>query len=90
MKTGKELWGKFEVTIYENIQLLNVEKLKEFLERTIFQIYSISLTENNYDVATGLIKNRFGKNLEIIVRSHANKLLNKTSVISGTHFRELR
>lgn len=48
----------------------------------------LALTQNNYDIAIGLLKDRFGKD-EIIVRSGINKLLSLSFVKSGANLTNL-
>lgn len=77
-ESWQEFWEQFEVTVHKNVQLSNIEKLNYinnfFKGLTLKGIQGLALTQNNYDVAIRLLKDRFVKN-KIEVRSHINKTL---------------
>ncbi|XP_035231814.1 uncharacterized protein LOC118203642 [Stegodyphus dumicola] len=89
----QEFWSQFDNAIHSNERLSKVDKynyLKAFLKGpALISIQGLLVSENNYDLAVELLKERYGKK-EIIVRSHINHLLNLSAVKSASYLKQLR
>ncbi|XP_035233960.1 uncharacterized protein LOC118205787 [Stegodyphus dumicola] len=88
----QEFRSQFDNAIHSNERLSKVDKynyLKAFLKGPdLISIQGLLVSENNYDLAVELLKERFGKK-EIIVRSHINHLLNLSAVKSASYLKQL-
>ncbi|XP_053380526.1 uncharacterized protein LOC128548911 [Mercenaria mercenaria] len=74
-----EFWDSFECTIHKNKMLSNVEKFT-YLRNKLYgeakrAIMGIALTEENYDVAIEILKDRFG-NIQEVIDLHYNQMIN--------------
>ena len=74
-----EFWDSFDSAINKNSALTNVEKmnyLRSKLEgKALLAISGLELTSDNYDVASTLLKERFGDE-QLVVDNHYAKILN--------------
>ena len=74
-----EFWDAFESAIHSNKQLHDVDKfnyLKAQLKGTVSEVISgLELTQENYDIAINLLKERYGKK-QIMIKAHFAKLMN--------------
>ena len=90
----QEFWDTFEGTIHKNPSLQPIEKfnyLRAQLENEALQsIEGLELTNTNYEVATILLKERYGNN-QLIVDEHDTKLIvmppasNKTTLLCAMY-----
>ena len=90
----QEFWDTFEATIHKNSSLQPIEKfnyLRAQLENEALQsIEGLELTNTNYEVATILLKERYGNN-QLIVDAHDTKLIvmppasNKTTLLCAMY-----
>ncbi|KFM58018.1 hypothetical protein X975_21488, partial [Stegodyphus mimosarum] len=71
-------WGQFEGAIHENKQLSKIDKfnyLKSFLKDSALKcIQGLTLTQNNYDLAVELLKERFGSERTFVDKQISRKL----------------
>ena len=90
---GQQFYETFEATIHENVTLSNIEKfsyLKGYLGGATEKcIDGIPLTNDNYDSALNLLKERFA-NPQLMIASHMKKLLKIEKVKLGKNCKELR
>ena len=74
-----KFWGAFESAIHSNKQLHDVDKfnyLKAQLKGTASEVISgLELTQENYNIAINLLKERYGKK-QIMIKAHFAKLMN--------------
>ena len=74
-----EFWDAFESAIHSNKQLHDVDKfnyLKAQLKGTASEVISgLELTQENYNIAINLLKERYGKK-QIMIKAHFAKLMN--------------
>ena len=74
-----EFWDAFESAIHSNKQLHDVDKfnyLKAQLKWTASEVISgLELTQENYNIAINLLKERYGKK-QIMIKAHFAKLMN--------------
>ena len=74
-----EFWDVFESVIHSNKQLHDIAKfnyLKPQLKGTASEVISGSeLTQENYNIAINLLKERYGKK-QIMIKDHFAKLMN--------------
>ena len=94
MVKWQEFWDTFEATIHKNPSLQPIEKfnyLRAQLENEALQsIEGLELTNTNYEVATILLKERYGNN-QLIVDAHDTKLIvmppasNKTTLLCAMY-----
>lgn len=77
-RSWQSFWGQFETTIHQNETLSNIDKfkyLKSYLmDRAAMAIEGLSVTEQNYNIAVDLLKDRFGRK-ELIIDDHMEHLL---------------
>ena len=80
-------------TVHKNSQLSNIEKfsyLKGYLGGEAEKcVEGITLTEENYEEALKVLKERFG-NPQLTITAHMNKLLKLNKIKSGANVKELR
>ncbi|CAG2211395.1 unnamed protein product [Mytilus edulis] len=83
----KEFWDQFEVTVHKNTKLSNVEKfsyLKSKLHGTAQSAISgLQLSNENYDVAIDILKDRFG-DIQNAVNAHYVELINLSCASNRT------
>ena len=83
----------FTAAVDSSETLSNVEKftyLRGYLEEDALRtIQGLSLTENNYDKAMALLKDRFG-NTQVIITAHMNELLKLRKIESDKDLHALR
>ena len=94
MVKWQEFWDTFEGTIHKNPSLQRIEKfnyLRAQLENeALLSIEGLELTNTNYEAATNLLKERYGKN-QLIVDPHGTKLIeipaasNKTTLLHAMY-----
>ncbi|KFM62154.1 hypothetical protein X975_06179, partial [Stegodyphus mimosarum] len=86
-------WNSFKVAIHDNESLTKIEKfnyLKSYLcGNAAHTIEGFCISEQNYDEAVEILKNRFGRK-DIIINSHMQKLLNLTPVTKTSDILKLR
>ena len=74
-----EFWDAFECTVHKNQKLTNIEKfsylLSKLRDEAKLAVTGISLSNDNYNVAIRILKERFGNKQEI-VDLHYKALLN--------------
>ena len=82
-----EFWDTFETTIDSNESLSGVEKLKYLNSKLIGEakqaVSGITLSNENYKVATNLLKERFGDQ-QTVVNSHYAELINLNPASNNT------
>lgn len=74
-----EFWDSFESTIHTNHKLSNIEKFN-YLSSKLYgearrAVSGLSLTNDNYLVAVGILRERFGET-QCVISSHYEKLIN--------------
>ena len=74
-----EFWDVFESAIHSNKQRHDIDKfdyLKPKLKGTASEVISgLELTQENYNIAINLLKERYGKK-QIMIKAHFAKLMN--------------
>ena len=79
----QNFWETFEHTIHKANYLNKIEKfnyLLSYLEGPAFRaIKGLSITEQNYDSAVKILRDRYG-DLQVIINSHMDKLLSVRTV----------
>ncbi|XP_053395705.1 uncharacterized protein LOC128555912 [Mercenaria mercenaria] len=82
-----EFWDSFKCSVHENATLSNSEKFN-YLRSKVYgeaqrAISGLTLSDANYEVAVGVLKERFGNEQEV-VDVHYNKLINLQPAINKT------
>lgn len=87
-----EFWDAFENAVHNNKKLSNIEKFNYLKSKVSGEakcaIQGLTLSKENYDVAIGILKDRFG-NEQDVIDLHYNKMINlptatnKTSSLRG-------
>ena len=74
-----EFWDALEAAIHSNKQLRNIDNLnylKAQLKEAASEVISaLELTQENYNIAINLLKERYGKK-QIMIKAHFAKLMN--------------
>ena len=82
-----EFWDTFETTIDSNESLSGVDKLKYLKSKLIGEakqaVSGITLSNENYKVATNLLKERFGDQ-QTVFNSHYAELINFNPASNNT------
>ena len=75
----KAFWDAFECTVHSNKKLSNIERFNYLLTKLTGEaqraVAGLALSDENYSVAVGILKERFGKKQEI-VDIHYKELMN--------------
>ncbi|GBM41745.1 hypothetical protein AVEN_173140-1 [Araneus ventricosus] len=86
-------WNSFRVAIHDNTSLSKVETynyLKSYLSANALRaIEGFLISDENYDSALEILKNRFGR-CDIVIHAHMNKLLNLPPVHRSVDIVKLR
>ncbi|GBO06769.1 hypothetical protein AVEN_97837-1 [Araneus ventricosus] len=86
-------WNSFRVSIHDNTSLAKVEKynyLRSYLSaKALIAIEGFLISDENYDSALEILKNRFGHR-DIVIHAHMNKLLNLPPVHRSDDIVKLR
>ncbi|XP_035226844.1 uncharacterized protein LOC118199150 [Stegodyphus dumicola] len=88
-----DFWGQFTNAIDNNPNLTPIDKfsyLKSLLVSSTFNVVAgFSLTEENYNSAIDLLKNRFGHQ-DLVINAHMSKPLNLKQVKNAANVKKLR
>ena len=83
----------FECTVEKNENLSNVEKMSYLINYLTGEAQSciegLSLCNDNYQIALGLLKERYGDK-QILISSHMNKLLELNVIVESNNTKDLR
>lgn len=83
----KEFWDAFEATVHRNHKLSNIEKFNylrsKLTETARLAISGLSLSNQNYDVAISILKDRFG-DVQSVINKHYVELINTQSATNDT------
>nr|XP_034322472.1 uncharacterized protein LOC117688490 [Crassostrea gigas] len=77
----KEFWDAFEATVHRNHKLSNIEKFNYKTAR--LAISGRSLSNENYDVAISILKDRF-VDVQSVINKHYVELINTQSATNDT------
>ena len=89
METYKnsEFWDQFECTVHRNTKLSDIEKFSYLKGKLYGQAQSaisgLTLSNENYDVAVDILKERFG-DIQTAVNTHYVELINLPQVTNRT------
>ena len=70
-----EFWDAFESAIHSNKKLHHVDKFNSLKETASEVISGLELTQENYNIAINLLKERYGKK-QVMIKAHFAKLMN--------------
>ena len=78
-------WDAFEFAVHNNARLSNIEKFHclKLNGEAKSAIQGLTLRKKNYDIAIGILKERFGNQQEVI-GLHYNKKINLTQATNRT------
>ncbi|XP_078334132.1 uncharacterized protein LOC144625796 [Crassostrea virginica] len=83
----KEFWDAFEATVHKNMKLSNIEKFNYLRSRLTgpanVAISGLSLSNENYDVAITILRDRFG-DTQSVINKHYVELINIQSATNDT------
>ena len=82
-----EFWNAFENAVHNNKKLSNIENFNYLKSKLNGEaksaIQGLTLSKENYDVAIGILKDRFGNEQEVI-DLHCSKMINLTPATNKT------
>ena len=74
----KEFWDAFEATVHKNMKLSNIEKFNYLRSRLTgpanLAISGLSLSNENYDVAITILRDRFGDTQSVINKHYVEHI----------------
>ncbi|XP_064463439.1 uncharacterized protein LOC135374405 [Ornithodoros turicata] len=93
IRSWQSFWNQFVSTIDQNTGLSSIDKfkyLKSYITgKAASAIEGLQMTEENYPIATDILKERFGSN-NLIIDDHMSRLLHIKRVHDVTNVQKLR